>query len=190
MNYKNNNNTEKIIFLIWSSWAGKTTIYEKISKTIPIKKITTFTTRKIRKNEKHWKDYYFTNKEDFFKNKKDFIEYSKVYWNFYWSKFSELEKIIKKKKIPTYIIDIQWFLKLKEKLKNKQIISIWIILLDEKENFKRLKKRGDEIKKIKERIKTIKQEEQKIIKNTNIVFKNKEFITCCNLISKYIKNFL
>ena len=82
------------------SGAGKTTISREILKKDDIIMSISYTTRKIRKNEKEGKDYYFTSKEKFKKliNKKFFLEYAKVFDNFYGTPANYVENMLSKGK--------------------------------------------------------------------------------------------
>ena len=112
---------QKIFILSWPSWVGKTTVRENFKQTYTntnIEKIITTTTRTKRDYEIDWKDYYFVCTKEFkiLINEKKLIEYAKVHKNFYGSTYIELERILKKWKIPLYIVDPQWVKSLKKTL--------------------------------------------------------------------------
>lgn len=57
--------TNKIIVIIGASGSGKTTLANKIEKKLNVPKLITTTTRPIRKDENHGKDYYFVGETTF-----------------------------------------------------------------------------------------------------------------------------
>ena len=124
------------------SGAGKTTISKEILKKDDIIMSISYTTRKIRKNEKEGKDYYFTSKERFKKlvNKNFFLEYAKVFDNFYGTPANYVEKMLSKGKDILFDIDWQGTQQLK-KSKKDDIVTIFILPPSKKELQKRLVKR-------------------------------------------------
>ena len=124
------------------SGAGKTTISREILKKDDIIMSISYTTRKIRKNEKEGKDYYFTSKERFKKlvNKNFFLEYAKVFDNFYGTPANYVENMLSKGKDILFDIDWQGTQQLK-KSKKDDLVTIFILPPSKKELQKRLVKR-------------------------------------------------
>ncbi len=140
---------KNLFILSWPSGVWKTTLYEEFKKYYPnsnIEKIITTTTRNMRDYEIDWKDYYFVD-VDYFKkliNENKLIEYAKVYNNYYWSTYEELNRIIDKSIQPLYIVDPQWVKTLKNKLNNTYKIKTIFILPPSIDTLKkRLLKRGE-----------------------------------------------
>ena len=124
------------------SGAGKTTISREILKKDDIIMSISYTTRKIRKNEKEGKDYFFTSKERFKKlvNKNFFLEYAEVFDNFYGTPANYVEKLLSKGKDILFDIDWQGTQQLKKSKKN-DLVTIFILPPSKKELQKRLVKR-------------------------------------------------
>lgn len=139
----------KIIIISWPSAVWKTTIWNVLlwKAYLNLEKVVTTTTRSLRNWELNWLDYYFTTKEDFENriSNGEFIEYANVHWNYYWSTYSELERILKKQKNVFYNVDPQWAKTLKNNLENKyNVTSIFLLPSSIEELKKRLKNRGEE----------------------------------------------
>ena len=132
------------LMLVLSSPSGacKTTISKEILKKDDIIMSISYTTRKIRKNEKEGKDYYFTSKERFKKlvNKNFFLEYAKVFDNFYGTPANYVENMLSKGKDILFDIDWQGTQQLKKSKKN-DLVTIFILPPSKKELQKRLVKR-------------------------------------------------
>ncbi len=130
----------KVYILSWPSGVGKTTVWDILLKEndLGLKKIITTTTRNKREWEIDWLDYYFLNKENFQKKIEDdeFIEYAIVHDNYYWSTYDELDNILRNNFIALYIVDPQWAIFLKEKLKNKYDIITFFLLPPSEEDLK------------------------------------------------------
>ena len=124
------------------SGAGKTTISREILKKDDIIMSISYTTRKIRKNEKEGKDYFFTSKERFKKlvNKNFFLEYAEVFDNFYGTPANYVEKLLSKGKDILFDIDWQGTQQFK-KSKKDDLVTIFILPPSKKELQKRLVKR-------------------------------------------------
>ena len=124
------------------SGAGKTTISRELLKKDDIIMSISYTTRKIRKNEKEGKDYYFTSKERFKKlvNKNFFLEYANVFDNFYGTPANYVENMLSKGK--DILIDIDWQgTQQLKKSKKDDLVTIFILPPSKKELQKRLVKR-------------------------------------------------
>ena len=75
------------IFIISGpSGAGEDSIIEGLRKTLPIERLITTTTRKMRPSDKQGKPYFFISKEKFLQGvkNKNFLEYAKEYNNNYY----------------------------------------------------------------------------------------------------------
>lgn len=86
--------TNKIIVLVGSSGSGKTTLAQILSERLRIKKLVTTTTRPMRKEEDHGKDYYFISSQKFSKMFYDdeFIETNHYAGNLYGLTHEEVRK--------------------------------------------------------------------------------------------------
>jgi len=120
--------------IIGPSGAGKGTaikeIKEKFQKTLifPV----SYTTRKIRENEKNGDVYYFITENQFQSmiENDEFLEYQKVHNNaFYGSSKKEILEGLKSKCVLREF-DIQGFLEIKKQLPKDQLISIFIDVKD------------------------------------------------------------
>ena len=124
------------------SGAGKTTISREILKKDDIIMSISYTTRKIRKNEKEGKDYVFTSKERFKKlvKKNFFLEYAKVFDNFYGTPANYVENMLSKGRDILFDIDWQGTQQLKKANKD-DLVTIFILPPSRQELQKRLVKR-------------------------------------------------
>ncbi|WP_317167084.1 guanylate kinase [Blattabacterium cuenoti] len=184
---------EKIVILSGPSGCGKTTISRfLLSKISNLKLSISCTTRKIRINEKHGKDYFFISKNIFLSKikKYHFIEWEEVYKNiFYGTLKSELIKIWKNNNNILFDVDVKGGINLK-KLFYKNSISIFIFVKSENILKKRLIKRNSEnIEKINIRLKKLKEENNHaylfdfIINNKNLKKTKKKIL-------KLVRNFI
>lgn len=123
---------KKIIIISGHSGAGKSTIVRNI---INDKKFssyfclsTSFTTRKIRRNEVDGIDYFFVSESEFKKKKKKnfFIEYNIYNGNYYGTPRNFLEKDIQNYKIPLLEIDVNGREKISEEIGKEYVVSIFI----------------------------------------------------------------
>ncbi len=140
---------KRVYIMSWPSWVGKTTVWEIIinSDNLNFEKIITTTTRQPRDDEFYWVHYYFVEEEKFDRLVESWslIEYAKVHWNYYWSTYEELERILHEWLIPLYIVDHQWALFLKEKLKDDyDVVTVVLLPPNKDELLKRLNKRWTE----------------------------------------------
>jgi len=143
--------TNKVVIIMsWPSGAWKTTLWENIKndEELNIDKVITTTTRKPRQWEKNGVDYWFVDVEEFKKKIKNWqmIEWAQVHWNFYWSTYDELERILNSWKIPFYIVDPQWVETLSDVLSEKwfNVVTIFVVPPSEEELRKRLLKRWED----------------------------------------------
>jgi guanylate kinase len=138
---------KKIIIISSPSGAGKTTICNKIiNKNKNIKLSISYTSRPIRKNEKHGIDYFFVEKKKFIdlNNKDYFIETAKVFNYLYGSPYENINKAFNKGKHILFDIDWQGANKLRKKFSKNNIIDFFILPPSKTELKKRLMIRGRE----------------------------------------------
>ncbi|WP_317167285.1 guanylate kinase [Blattabacterium cuenoti] len=185
----------KIIILSGPSGSGKTTISNYLISKIPNLKLSiSCTTRKIRKNEKNGKDYFFISKKIFKSKikKNQFLEWEEVYNNiFYGTLKNEINNLLKKKKYILFDIDVKGSINLKKLYKNESI-SIFILTNSKKILKNRLINRKlNNYKEIKIRLEKVKKENNYsnlfdfIILNEKLEkTKNKIF----NIVYNFIKN--
>lgn len=140
----------KLIIISSPSGAGKTTICKYIlKKMLNLQLSISYTTRRIRINEKNGKDYFFINKKKFIdlKNKNFFIESATVFNNFYGSPYLNIQKAFNSNNSILFDIDWQGARKLRKNFEKSQIIDFFILPPSKKELKKRLEKRGRDNKK-------------------------------------------
>ena len=158
----------KLIVISAPSGAGKTSIVHQLLKDIPkLSFSVSASSREMRENEVHGKDYYFLGLEGFNKkiNEDAFLEWEQVYENQYYGTLkSEIERIWSEGKTIIFDVDVVGGLNIKKQYP-KECLSIFIMppsievlserLIgrgsesDESVN-KRLDKAGDEISKHKQ----------------------------------------
>src|SRR5215216_2406056 len=101
----------KIIIITAPSGAGKTSITHHLLKIIhQLAFSVSATTRRLRDNEKHGKDYYFISEEEFTQKiqHNEFVEWEMVYEGKYYGTLkSELARIWNEEKIPVLDIDVK-----------------------------------------------------------------------------------
>jgi guanylate kinase len=142
-------NKKNTIFLISGpSGVGKDSVIKTLKESNSnIKNIVTITTRKIRGNEIHNKDYIFVSKKKFENlitgNK--LIEWSEVYGNYYGVPKDQIENNLNNQNKIIIKTDIQGIKKLKQKFKNA--VTIFIMPPDVKTLLNRLKSRKTDSKK-------------------------------------------
>jgi guanylate kinase len=135
----------KLIIISSPSGAGKTTICKYLLKKMKDVELSiSYTTRQIRANEFHKKDYFFINKDKFLKLKNNdfFIESAKVFNNYYGSPYSNIDKAFKRNNNIIFDIDWQGAKKLRKNFNKNQIIDFFILPPSKQELRKRLEKRG------------------------------------------------
>ena len=97
------------IFIISGpSGAGEDSIIEGLKKILPIERVITTTTRKMRPRESQKNPYYFISKKEFAKKikKNKFLEYAKEYNdNYYGTTHTEIKRVKKGKKIGIWKIE-------------------------------------------------------------------------------------
>lgn len=136
-----------IFILSGPSGAGKTTLLTRLFREKNIRekfiKGISFTTRKIRPQEKDGKDYFFVSQKKFLKLKKEefFLEEQKVLENYYGTPKYFYGRAVKENKDLILCIDVKGGMYLKKKHKVGTIVTIFVSAPTKKELFKRLKKR-------------------------------------------------
>ncbi|WP_238785007.1 guanylate kinase [Blattabacterium cuenoti] len=186
----------KMIILSGPSGSGKTTISHYIlSKFKKLKFSISCTTRNIRNNEKHGKDYYFISMNDFiYKIKKhQFVEWEEVYPKlFYGTLKKEIEKIWESNQHVLFDVDVKGGLNLKKQYPNNSL-SIFImvnsinvlkkrLIIRNSENFFHKNQINMRLKKVKEENKYAKLFDF-IILNINLFETKKKMI---QLVSNFI----
>ena len=185
-------NKKNTIFLISGpSGVGKDSVIKTLKESNSnIKNIVTITTRKIRGNEIHNKDYIFVSKKKFENlitcNK--LIEWSEVYGNYYGVPKDQIENNLNNQNKIIIKTDIQGIKKLKKKFKNA--VTIFIMPPDVKTLLNRLKSRKTDSKKdiTKRSDIAIKEMEEKNIFDHIIINKDGSLNNTINQIKKIILN--
>lgn len=121
---------KKLILFCGPSGSGKTSIsHHLLSKFPQLSFSVSATTRKIRKNEIHGRDYYFLAIEDF-KNKignNEFVEWEEVYANgFYGTLKSEIQRISEEGKIVIFDVDVEGGINIK-KAYGEKLLDVFIM---------------------------------------------------------------
>ena len=122
INKKNN-----IFIISGPSGAGEDSIIEGLRKFLPIERVITTTTRKMRKGDKQGKPYYFITKEKFLRGVKngDFLEHAKEYNdNYYGVTREEISRVKKSGKIGIWKIEYKGVMAIKKIM--PEIKSIFI----------------------------------------------------------------
>jgi guanylate kinase len=117
-----------LVTIVSPSGGGKSTICGEILKLNPfIEYSISTTTRAIRGQEIHGKDYYFTDIEAFERKIKDgyFIEYAKVHGNYYGTSKEYIDQCLKDGKIIILDIDVQGVELAKKK--GYDIVTIFVL---------------------------------------------------------------
>ena len=146
----------KVIIFSAPSGSGKTTLVKHCLEVFPQLEFSiSATTRALRGDEKHGKDYYFLSVEEF-KNKINedaFVEFEEVYADkFYGTLRSELTRIWNEGKVVIFDVDVKGGISLKN-IFQEQALSIFIAPPSIEELEKRLINRGtDDTETIKIRV--------------------------------------
>jgi len=185
----------KVIIISAPSGAGKSTIVNFLIKEFNYLSFSvSVTTRKIRKDEKDGKDYYFISKEEFKKlileNK--LVEWEEVYdGDFKGTLKSEVESIISKKRNIIFDVDVKGGLSLK-KYFGKSGLSIFINVSSINTLKKRLINRAtDSNEDINERL--IKAKKEFLLKNKfDVIVENNDlsntFQNLKNIVHKFLND--
>ena len=182
----------KIFIISGPGGAGKTTLVNMLFRDKYIKKkfirAISYTTRKIRYDEKNGRDYYFVNKEEFLdlKRKKFFLESQKVLDNYYGTPKYFYDEAKEENKNLILWIDVKGAMYLKKKLKNDKIITIFISVSSEDELKKRLQKRFEEKNIIEKRLRLAKKE-LNLSKYYDYIITNKNLDSSLKVFKKILK---
>lgn len=139
-----------IILIAWPAWVWKDSVLNKlqIQRTdLNLQKVITTTTRPKREYEIQWVHYNFLDKSEFESliEKDELIEYAKVHWNYYGSRFVDLESTLAMSNNVAYIVDVQWVATFVNQLKPKyQVCSFFIMPPSKQQLIDRLVKRNTE----------------------------------------------
>ncbi|MFN4226912.1 MAG: guanylate kinase [Candidatus Ratteibacteria bacterium] len=179
-----------LIFVLSApSGTGKTTIQKILKSELKdIDIITTYTTRKPRKNEINGIDYNFVSKEKFEKmiENNEFAEWSIVYGNYYGTPKKQLEENLKMNKKTLLVIDTQGGLKIKERY-NDNVLLIGILPPSLIEQERRMRKRKDmDEQEIQKRLSLSKEERKILLKFYDIRIVNKDIKKTVERIKKII----
>ena len=162
-----------ILIIVGKTASGKDTIVKKLVSDYEFRKIITYTTRPIRKNEKQNEDYHFISEEEFKeKIKKGFFAEWKSYntefgaW-YYGTAFKDLENADEKTVI---ILTPEGFKDIIGKM-NSDIVSIYIYS-NNKTIKDRLIMRNDDVKEAERRIHADNQDFKGIENDVNKIFYN------------------
>lgn len=149
-----------VIVISGPSGVGKTTISEKLLKSLPaLRYSVSFTTRKPRRGEIHGKDYFFVSENEFREmiSKKQFAEWACVHGHHYGTSRQFLEKTIAAGNDIYLDIDVQGSKKIKKVYPDANFIFVLPPSISVLE--KRLHKRAkDSEKVIRKRIKNAEKE--------------------------------
>ena len=135
--------TGKLIVISAPSGTGKTTVVKKLlQQSTNLEASVSFTTRKMRENEKEGLDYFFVDEKTFTNmiQNDDFLEHATVFGNFYGTeKKSVSEKL---KKGVNVILEIDWQGALQIKSSMPSCVMIFLIPPSKEVLLARLKNRG------------------------------------------------
>ena len=135
--------TGKLIVISAPSGTGKTTVVKKLlEQNSNMVASVSFTTRKIRENEKEGLDYFFIGEKTFHNmiQSDDFLEYATVFGNFYGTERKGVTQRLEKGE--NVILEIDW--QGAQQIKNRMSSCIMIFLIPPSKEvlLSRLKKRG------------------------------------------------
>ena len=112
----------KLILFCGPSGSGKTSIVQHLLATFPILCFSvSATTRKMRENEEHGRDYYFLSVDEFHEKIRndEFLEWEEVYENgFYGTLRSEVDRIASMGRIAIFDLDVEGGVHLKGRYGN------------------------------------------------------------------------
>lgn len=159
-------NNSKIYVFSGPAGAGKTTLVKKLFQKKYIRenyiKGISYTTRKIRRQERPGKDYYFVCKEEFQKLKKNdfFLESERVVDDYYGTPRFLYALAKQQQKDLILCIDVKGGVYLKKNLKQGTIVTIFISAPSERDLYRRLEIREEKQEVIEKRIGLAKKEMQ------------------------------
>jgi len=175
------------------SGAGKTTIVHRLlDKNLNLEFSISATSRPIRSNETHGKDYYFLTIDEF-KQKianNEFVEWEEVYENrFYGTLRSEVDRIWAKGNHVIFDVDVVGGLNIKQKFPEKAL-SVFIMPPGIDELEKRLRLRStDSIEDIETRIAKAKKEIEYALK-FDVIILNDYLDNAITEAEKTVRNFI
>ena len=183
----------KLIIFSAPSGAGKTTIvHHVLSKINNVKFSVSATTRAIRGQEVHGKDYYFVSKEEFLHRvaKHEFIEFEEVYAGTYYGTLkSEIDRIWAEGNHVIFDLDVEGGLRLKKKF-GDNALAIFVQPPSLNILIERLRSRGtDSEDKLIERIAKAEKELSYASQFDDIIINN-DLEIACNEAIELIEEFL
>lgn len=143
----------KLFIISGPSGAGEDSVIEGLKKFLPIERVITTTTRKMRPREYNGSPYYFISKEEFEKGIKEdkFFEYAQEYNDqFYGAAKKEIERVLNCDRIGIWKIEYKGVIAVKKIM--PEVVSIFIMTPTFEDIKKRLLKRGESEEFIKERM--------------------------------------
>ena len=135
--------TGKLIVISAPSGTGKTTVVKKLlEQNANLVASVSFTTRKMRENEKEGLDYFFVRKKTFMNmiQNDDFLEHATVFGNFYGTEKKSVSENLKKG--VNVILEIDWQGALQIKSSMPSCVMIFLIPPSKEVLLARLKNRG------------------------------------------------
>lgn len=143
----------KLFIISGPSGAGEDSVIEGLKKFLPIERVITTTTRKMRPREYDGSPYYFISKEEFEKGIKEnkFFEYAREYNDqFYGVTKKEIKRVANCGKIGIWKIEYKGVIAVKKIMPD--VISIFIMTPTLEDIERRLLRRGENKEYIKERM--------------------------------------
>ena len=135
--------TGKLIVISAPSGTGKTTVVKKLlQQSTNLEASVSFTTRKMRENEKEGLDYFFVSEKTFANmiQNDDFLEHATVFGNFYGTEKKSVSENLKKG--VNVILEIDWQGALQIKSSMPSCVMIFLIPPSKEVLLSRLKNRG------------------------------------------------
>ena len=135
--------TGKLIVISAPSGTGKTTVVKKLlQQSTNLEASVSFTTRKMRENEKEGLDYFFVSEKTFANmiQNDDFLEHATVFGNFYGTEKKSVSENLKKG--VNVILEIDWQGALQIKSSMPSCVMIFLIPPSKEVLLARLKNRG------------------------------------------------
>ena len=136
-----------LVIITAPSGSGKTSIYKRLlQKRRDLKFSVSYTTRKMRPNEKNGVDYYFIDRETFeekIKNR-EFLEWAEVHGELYGTQKAQVERCINEGYICLLDIDVQGAMQVMKNLGEDNVVTIFVEPPSIEELESRLRKRGTE----------------------------------------------
>ena len=135
--------TGKLIVISAPSGTGKTTVVKKLlQQSTNLEASVSFTTRKMRENEKEGLDYFFVSEKTFTNmiQNDDFLEHATVFGNFYGTEKKSVSENLKKG--VNLILEIDWQGALQIKSRLPSCVMIFLIPPSKEVLLARLKNRG------------------------------------------------